>query len=246
MDDYLRYTGGDHVVIGGTERGRHPHRRRGRRHALGRRRRRPPRGRLRRRPPARRRRRRHHHRQRHRHRRGRRHPRRRRQRRHQRRQRPRPDLRRRRQRLHLRRHRGQDRLGGARQRLHPRRRRPRASWRATRATTGSRAATASTRSRARTPSCSSTRPIIGHDVLNGRGNDTDYDAESGDDIMFQGPGIQRNNGMAGLRLGDPQGEHPGRRLRHEHVDLHQPAGRTSCATASTWWKACRAGSSTTS
>ncbi|MDB5509098.1 MAG: heme peroxidase, partial [Hyphomicrobiales bacterium] len=40
--------------------------------------------------------------------------------------------------------------------------------------------------------------IIGHDVLNGRGNDNDYDAESGDDIMVQGPGIQRNNGMAGF------------------------------------------------
>jgi len=41
-------------------------------------------------------------------------------------------------------------------------------------------------------------PIIGHDVMNGRGNDTDYDSESGDDIMFQGVGIQRNNGMAGF------------------------------------------------
>ncbi len=40
--------------------------------------------------------------------------------------------------------------------------------------------------------------IIGHDVLNGNGGDTDYDAESGDDIMFQGVGIQRNNGMAGF------------------------------------------------
>jgi Ca2+-binding RTX toxin-like protein len=51
--------------------------------------------------------------------------------------------------------------------------------------------------------------IIGHDVLNGRGNDNDYDAESGDDIMFQGPGIQRNNGMAGfdwaIHKGDAQG-----------------------------------------
>ncbi|RYU56879.1 heme peroxidase [Methylolobus aquaticus] len=51
--------------------------------------------------------------------------------------------------------------------------------------------------------------IIGHDVLNGRGNDNDYDAESGDDIMFQGPGIQRNNGMAGfdwaIHKGDPNG-----------------------------------------
>lgn len=40
--------------------------------------------------------------------------------------------------------------------------------------------------------------IIGHDVLNGDGSDTDYDAESGDDIMFQGNGIQRSNGMAGF------------------------------------------------
>jgi Ca2+-binding RTX toxin-like protein len=49
--------------------------------------------------------------------------------------------------------------------------------------------------------------IIGHDVLNGQGNDTDYDAESGDDIMVQGPGIQRNNGMLGfdwaIHKGDP-------------------------------------------
>ncbi|MET0436527.1 MAG: peroxidase family protein, partial [Devosia sp.] len=41
--------------------------------------------------------------------------------------------------------------------------------------------------------------IIGHDVLNGGSGDTDYDAESGDDIMFQNSeGIQRNNGMAGF------------------------------------------------
>ncbi|MEJ7929782.1 peroxidase family protein [Ramlibacter sp. AN1015] len=52
-------------------------------------------------------------------------------------------------------------------------------------------------------------PIIGHDVLDGGGNDTDYDGESGDDIMFQGPGIQRNNGMAGfdwtIHKGETQG-----------------------------------------
>ena len=51
--------------------------------------------------------------------------------------------------------------------------------------------------------------IIGHDVLNGQGNDTDYDGESGDDIMVQGPGIQRNNGMLGfdwaIHKGDPVG-----------------------------------------
>jgi Ca2+-binding RTX toxin-like protein len=52
-------------------------------------------------------------------------------------------------------------------------------------------------------------PIIGHDVLNGQGNDTDYDGESGDDIMFQSSGIQRSNGMAGfdwaIHKGDPNG-----------------------------------------
>jgi Ca2+-binding RTX toxin-like protein len=50
-------------------------------------------------------------------------------------------------------------------------------------------------------------PIIGHDVLNGQGNDTDYDGESGNDIMVQGPGIQRSNGMLGfdwaIHKGDP-------------------------------------------
>ncbi|MBY0381690.1 MAG: calcium-binding protein [Xanthobacteraceae bacterium] len=50
-------------------------------------------------------------------------------------------------------------------------------------------------------------PIIGHDVLDGQGNDTDYDGETGDDIMVQGPGIQRNNGMLGfdwsILRGDP-------------------------------------------
>jgi Ca2+-binding RTX toxin-like protein len=40
--------------------------------------------------------------------------------------------------------------------------------------------------------------IIGNDVLNGQQGDTDYDAEAGDDIMFQGIGIQRSNGMSGF------------------------------------------------
>jgi Ca2+-binding RTX toxin-like protein len=40
--------------------------------------------------------------------------------------------------------------------------------------------------------------IIGHDVLIGQGNDTDYDGESGDDIMVQASGIQRSNGMFGF------------------------------------------------
>ncbi len=41
-------------------------------------------------------------------------------------------------------------------------------------------------------------PIIGHDILWGQGNDTDYDGESGDDIMLSGPGIQRFEGMLGF------------------------------------------------
>ena len=40
--------------------------------------------------------------------------------------------------------------------------------------------------------------IVGHDILNGQGNDTDYDGENGDDIMFESAGIQRNNGMDGF------------------------------------------------
>ncbi|WP_051294544.1 peroxidase family protein [Gemmobacter nectariphilus] len=40
--------------------------------------------------------------------------------------------------------------------------------------------------------------IIGHDVMLAGENDTDFDAESGDDIMVQGIGINRNNGMAGF------------------------------------------------
>ncbi|MGL5303567.1 MAG: peroxidase family protein [Aeromonas sp.] len=51
--------------------------------------------------------------------------------------------------------------------------------------------------------------IVGHDVLNGQGNDTDYDGEAGDDIMVQGAGIQRSNGMEGfdwaIHKGDNQG-----------------------------------------
>ena len=43
--------------------------------------------------------------------------------------------------------------------------------------------------------------IIGHDVLNGQGNDTDYDGESGDDIMVQTAGITRSNGMFGFDWG---------------------------------------------
>ncbi|TFZ00701.1 heme peroxidase [Ramlibacter henchirensis] len=51
--------------------------------------------------------------------------------------------------------------------------------------------------------------IVGHDVLNGQGNDTDYDGESGDDIMVQNTGITRSNGMFGfdwaIHKDDPTG-----------------------------------------
>ena len=48
--------------------------------------------------------------------------------------------------------------------------------------------------------------IVGHDILNGQGNDTDYDGESGDDIMVQSNGIQRNNGMDGFDWGIHKGD----------------------------------------
>ncbi len=51
--------------------------------------------------------------------------------------------------------------------------------------------------------------ILGHDVLNGGSGDTDYDADSGDDIMFAGEGIQKNIGMRGhdwvIHQGQSQG-----------------------------------------
>ena len=41
-------------------------------------------------------------------------------------------------------------------------------------------------------------PIIGHDVLFGQGDETDFDAESGDDIMGSGPSVFRYEGMFGF------------------------------------------------
>ncbi|SFH20543.1 Ca2+-binding protein, RTX toxin-related [Palleronia marisminoris] len=40
--------------------------------------------------------------------------------------------------------------------------------------------------------------VIGHDVLWGQGNDQDYDMESGDDIALSGIGVQRMEGMFGF------------------------------------------------
>ncbi len=44
-------------------------------------------------------------------------------------------------------------------------------------------------------------PIIGHDVLFGQGDEVDYDAESGDDIMGSGPSVFRYEGMFGFDWG---------------------------------------------
>ena len=43
--------------------------------------------------------------------------------------------------------------------------------------------------------------VVGHDVLFGNGDETDYDAESGDDIMVSGPSVFRNEGMFGFDWG---------------------------------------------
>ncbi|MCU1635179.1 MAG: heme peroxidase, partial [Cryobacterium sp.] len=44
-------------------------------------------------------------------------------------------------------------------------------------------------------------PLVGHDVLFGHGDETDYDAESGDDIMGSGPSVYRYEGMFGFDWG---------------------------------------------
>jgi hypothetical protein len=49
-------------------------------------------------------------------------------------------------------------------------------------------------------------PIIGHDVLFGQGDETDYDAESGDDIMGSGPSVFRYEGMFGFDWGIGKGD----------------------------------------
>ncbi|MFC7491068.1 MULTISPECIES: peroxidase family protein [unclassified Knoellia] len=46
----------------------------------------------------------------------------------------------------------------------------------------------------------------GHDVLIGYGGETDNDAEGGDDVMLNGPGIQRNEGMLGFDTATHDGD----------------------------------------
>jgi Ca2+-binding RTX toxin-like protein len=49
-------------------------------------------------------------------------------------------------------------------------------------------------------------PIIGHDVMFGQGDESDYDAESGDDIMGSGPSVFRYEGMFGFDWGIGKGD----------------------------------------
>ena len=46
----------------------------------------------------------------------------------------------------------------------------------------------------------------GHDVLIGYGGESDNDAEGGDDVMLNGPGIQRNEGMLGFDYATHDGD----------------------------------------
>ncbi len=49
-------------------------------------------------------------------------------------------------------------------------------------------------------------PIIGHDVMFNQGDEGDYDAESGDDIMGSGPSVLRYEGMFGFDWGIAKGD----------------------------------------
>ncbi len=55
-------------------------------------------------------------------------------------------------------------------------------------------------------------PIIGHDVAFGQGDETDYDVESGDDIMGSGPSVFRYEGMFGFDWGIGKGDTAGVRF----------------------------------
>ena len=67
--------------------------------------------------------------------------------------------------------------------------------------------------------------IIGHDVMFAGSEEHDFDGESGDDIMVQGGKRHAQRGHARLRLGDPQGQQRRRRLRHGEADLHHRCRR---------------------
>ncbi len=52
-------------------------------------------------------------------------------------------------------------------------------------------------------------PIIGHDVMFGQGDETDYEGESGDDIMGSGASVFRYGGQAGFDWAIGKGENQG-------------------------------------
>ena len=68
-------------------------------------------------------------------------------------------------------------------------------------------------------------PIIGHDVLFGHGDETDYDAESGDDIMGSGPSVYRYEGMFGFDWGIAKNDHSANSVRSPDPDIHHHSGR---------------------
>ena len=66
--------------------------------------------------------------------------------------------------------------------------------------------------------------IIGHDVLNGGQGDTDYDAEFRGRHHVPGRGHPAQQRYGRVRLGDPQGRQPGGEYRPRDPDLRQSGG----------------------
>lgn len=62
--------------------------------------------------------------------------------------------------------------------------------------------------------------IIGHDVMFAGSDEHDFDAESGDDIMVQGRKRHAQRRHAGLRLGDPQRQRHRGQCGSDEADLH--------------------------
>ena len=121
---------------------------------------------------------------------------------------------------------------------------PTTSCSATRATTGSRAATRPTCCRATTATRSRTDRIAGDDVIIGDGGNDDYDSEGGDDIMVTDPASSATRACS-ASTGSPTRATRSRRRPTWTSPACCRRTRTTSATASTWSRACRAGTSTT-
>ena len=86
---------------------------------------------------------------------------------------------------------------------------------------------------------------VGNDVIIGGAGDDDYDSESGDDIMLADDGIERNEGMLGFDWVTYRNDARAAERRHGLHRAPAAGSSTPSATASTWSKVCRAGTSTT-